>query len=186
MVGPVEVATVTPPAYAVWKRTESRGPSLAIARPGSAGSRPDASLVPMTSTLSSSSATRRAMRRLVLARICGVTTPAGRWVASTRWIPRERPRSATSTIPSMNSGTSFAKAANSSTTTIKDGGVAGWFWRSISTRSRAPALLRTISRYLSSASSDTNALRTPLVSRSVTSPTVWGSRAQSLKAAPPL
>ena len=45
-----------------------------------------------------------AMRRLVLARMSSSTTPAGRWVARTRWMPRLRPRWATPTSDERNSG----------------------------------------------------------------------------------
>ena len=38
------------------------------------------------------SVTRSAIRRLVLARISGDTTPEGRWVARMRWMPSDRPR----------------------------------------------------------------------------------------------
>ena len=44
-----------------------------------------------TSVLSVPSVTRSEIRRLVFARISGDTTPAGRWVASRRWMPRDRP-----------------------------------------------------------------------------------------------
>ena len=47
---------------------------------------------PTTSRASLASLTRSAMRRSVLARMSSVTTPAGRWVASTTCTPRLRPR----------------------------------------------------------------------------------------------
>src|SRR6266508_3749841 len=53
---------------------------------------PAASGASITSLDSLASVTRRAIRRLVLARMSALTTPAGRWVASTRCTPRERPR----------------------------------------------------------------------------------------------
>ena len=58
--------------------------------------------------------TRRQIRRLVLARMSGETTPPGRWVASTRWMPRERPRWARPTSPRTKSGSSSTSVANSS------------------------------------------------------------------------
>ena len=97
----------------------------ATARPGRRRSIAAATGDPTTSSDSSSADIRRAMRRLVLARIWPVITPAGRWVARTRCRPRLRPRSATSTTPSTNSGTSLARAANSSTTMSRLGGVSG-------------------------------------------------------------
>ncbi len=44
------------------------------------------------------------MRRFVLARISSLTTPAGRCVARTRWIPRLRPRWATPTSDGRKPG----------------------------------------------------------------------------------
>ena len=61
------------------------------------------------------------MRRLVLARISSLTTPAGRCVARTRWIPRLRPRWATPTSAGRKPGRSAAIAANSSMTTTSRG-----------------------------------------------------------------
>ena len=46
----------------------------------------------MTSSLSGVSPTRSATRRFVFARMLAETTPAGRWVARMRWMPRLRPR----------------------------------------------------------------------------------------------
>lgn len=92
------------PAYAVWKGTTVPWPSRARARPGVAGEMLTASLVSMTSMLSEESVTRRAMRRLVLARMSELTTPAGRWVARIRWMPRERPRWAMPTRPGRSRG----------------------------------------------------------------------------------
>ena len=80
---------------------------------------------PSTSALSASSAIRSASRRLVLARRLSLITPVGRWVASTRCRPSERPRWATLTTPSTKSGTSWTRAANSSTTITRLGGVSG-------------------------------------------------------------
>ena len=66
--------------------------------------------------LSAVSVTRSEMRRLVLARISADTTPLGRWVASIRWMPSDRPRWATLTRPVTKSGSSRAIEANSSIT----------------------------------------------------------------------
>ena len=76
---------------------------------------------PTTSRASAASCRRSARRRLVLARMSSLTTPAGRCVASTRWMPRLRPRWATPTSAGTNSGRSAARAANSSTTTTRRG-----------------------------------------------------------------
>ena len=65
---------------------------------------------------------RSATRRLVLARRLSLITPAGRCVARIRCSPSDRPRWATSTTPSTNSGTSSTSAANSSTTMTRLGG----------------------------------------------------------------
>src|SRR6266508_1753974 len=70
--------------------------------------------VSMTSVDSVSSVTRRAMRRLVLARMAGEMTPVGRWVARMRWTPRERPRWAMPSRPVTKSGSSSVRVANSS------------------------------------------------------------------------
>ena len=73
-----------------------------------------ASLVSMTSADSSGLVTRSAIRRLVLARMSALTTPAGRCVASSRCTPSERPRRAMSMSPVTKSGSSATIAANSS------------------------------------------------------------------------
>ena len=130
------------------------GPMRATARPGRRRSIAAATGEPTTSADSSSAAIRRATRRFVLARIWPVITPAGRCVASTRCRPRLRPRRATSTTPSTNSGISLASAANSSTTISRLGGVSGWPLRSISRRSLASAFCSSSSRWCSSAFSE--------------------------------
>ena len=126
-------------------RRRSRSGSPDPARPGLGGaatreSRGRSRLqsgTPRMSIESSSSAIRSATRRLVLARRLSLITPAGRWVARIRCRPSERPRWATSTTPSTNSGTSFARAANSSTTMTRLGGASGSPARSSSSRSFA-------------------------------------------------
>ena len=80
----------------------------------------------MTSWESFSSVTRRAIRRLVLDLISAETTPAGRWVASTRWTPSERPRRAMSTRPVTKSGSSATSAANSSIMITRRGMGSSW------------------------------------------------------------
>ncbi len=115
---------VQPPAYPVWNGVSRPGPDFDTARPGRAGSKYAAAVVPRTSSLSASSAIRRASRRLVLARRLSLMTPAGRCVARMRCRPSDRPRWATLTTPSTNSGTSCTRAANSSTTMTRLGGAA--------------------------------------------------------------
>jgi hypothetical protein len=83
-----------------------------------------------TSWLSAASVTRNAIRRLVLARISGDTTPLGRWVASSRWMPSERPRWAMLTRPVTKSGSSRAIEANSSMTISRRGSLRLPGWRS--------------------------------------------------------
>ena len=69
---------MTPPTYAVWNTAMRPGPVLATARPGIAGSKCAASLMPTMSDESSASATRSATLRLVFARRLPLITPAGR------------------------------------------------------------------------------------------------------------
>ncbi len=78
-------------------RARSPGPRRTMPRPGQRRARWAASAASMTSVESAGSWTRKAMRRLVLARIDGLTTPEGRCVARIRCTPRLRPRWATST-----------------------------------------------------------------------------------------
>ena len=75
----------------------------------------------MTSADSSELVTRSAIRRLVLARMSALTTPAGRCVARIRCTPSERPRRAMSISPSTKSGSSATMAANSSMTSTSRG-----------------------------------------------------------------
>ncbi len=107
--------------YATCTSAMRPGPGRTIARPGAERGRCAAAGESTTSRLSSSSATRSARRIVMFARIESVTTPAGRCVASTRWMPRLRPRCARSTSPSTKSGSSAASVANSSTTTTSAG-----------------------------------------------------------------
>ena len=98
-------------------------------------------------------------------------TPAGRWVARIRCRPSDRPRWATLTTPSTNSGTSWTSAANSSTTITRLGGASGSPRRSSSSRSLAFLAFRMCSRCRSSAFSEVSARRTRCGDRSVTRPT---------------
>ena len=111
----------SPELCAVWNTTVSPAPSRSIARPGTPRGNDAGSATPTMSTASARSCRRKAMRRLVLARISSLTTPAGRCVASTRWIPRLRPRWATPTSDGRNPGRSAASVANSSITTTSRG-----------------------------------------------------------------
>ena len=77
----------------------------------------------MTSIESAASCTRNAMRRLVLALMFAFTAPDGRCVASTRCMPRLRPRCAMPISAPRKSGSSVASVANSSITTTRRGGV---------------------------------------------------------------
>ncbi len=63
-------------------------PGPAVGRAAAAASGP-----PRTSWESAASRVRRHRRRAVLARMSSLTAPAGRWVASTRWIPEAAPPS---------------------------------------------------------------------------------------------
>ena len=87
-----------------------------------------ASLVSMTSADSSGLVTRSAIRRLVLALMSALTTPAGRCVASSRCTPSDRPRRAMSMSPVTKSGSSATIAANSSmiSTSLGIGSRPGW------------------------------------------------------------
>ena len=159
------------------------GPRRSTARPGCSAGRWAASTPSMTSRLSSSSATLRARRIDRLARMASVTTPPGRWVASSRWTPRLRPRWATSSSPSRRSGSSAARVANSSTTTSSAGDASA---AGTSTMSVTPADATTRSRRRTSARNDTSARRASAGPRSVTRPTTWGSSEIPRNAAPPL
>ncbi len=114
----VTVPAVAGPADTVapWNGTRSPGPRRTSPRPGR--SRPIAAAAgsPSTSVESARSVTLRATRMSVFARMASVTTPAGRWVASTRWMPRLRPLAAMSTREPTNRGRSRDRAASSSTT----------------------------------------------------------------------
>ena len=161
------------PDQAIWRSVRPGRAVRTSARPGRSRSRWAASLTPSTSRLSSSSATRRQIRSDVLARMASVMTPAGRCVASTRWMPRLRPRWATSTTPSMKPGTSRISVANSSTATTSAG-------------SGGAPLRSRCSRRRSSASSDCTTRSASPPSRSVTSPTLCGRSSRSPNAVPPL
>ena len=80
-----------------------------------------AASVPITAELSARLFTRSEMRRSVFASTASRTTPAGRCVQSTRWMPSERPRAARSANRACRSGWSASIAANSSTTITSRG-----------------------------------------------------------------
>jgi hypothetical protein len=104
-----------------WNGVTAPAPIRATARPGVARLMVAASLTSTTSADSPSSVTRNAIRRVVFARMSALTTPLGRWVASTRCTPSERPRCAIPTRPPTKSGSSSASVANSSTTRTSRG-----------------------------------------------------------------
>ena len=113
-----------PPTWAAWKGTGAAPPAETSARPGQVGGIRAASVVPTTSWDSVSSRILSAMRRLTLALMSAVTTPAGRWVARTTCTPSDLPRAAKRTMPSTNPGSSSARARNSSITTTSR--ASGW------------------------------------------------------------
>ena len=107
------------------RRLQPRAPARRrrAAPRGRGGARPmsAASRTSTTSVDSAGSVTRSAIRRLVFARMSALTTPPGRWVASTRCTPSERPRWAMPTRPPTKSGSSSTRVANSSTTRTSRG-----------------------------------------------------------------
>ena len=110
------LVSLTPLTLATCTNRTGSPPKRIAARPGVPRGSAAAALDSSTSTDSAGSETRRAMRRLVLALMSALTTPAGRWVARTRWTPSDRPRCAMPTKPWTKSGSSSARVANSSTT----------------------------------------------------------------------
>ena len=109
------------PTRAAWNAVSSPCPVRRYARPGCRVEIRAASGASTTSLLSVVLVTRRPIRRLRLARISALTTPPGRWVASTTCTPRLRPRMPMPTTPGTNSGTSSTSEANSSTTMTSRG-----------------------------------------------------------------
>jgi hypothetical protein len=168
---------------ATWNAVGAPLPDRSQARPGTSSGRCAAWAVPRTSRDSASSVVRRQTRRLQLARISGDTTPLGRWVASTRCTPSDRPRWAIATSPGTNSGSSSDRPANSSTTITRRARSTG---AGRDAMSATPWVARIPSRRVSSAASERRARAVVCPSRSVTRPTVWGRAAASAKAAPPL
>ena len=161
-----------------------------IARPAIARGSAAALASPITSFESAGSCTRKAMRRLVLARMSSPITPFGRCVASTRCTPRLRPRCATPSKAPMNDGCCTASVANSSITTTSRarpsslGSVARI--DRYDDRSVAPASRSSCSRRRSSASRLRKARSPRRSSRSVTTPTTWGRSTHASNVAPPL
>jgi hypothetical protein len=144
-----------------------------------------ASRTPITLVESAVSTTRRQTRRLVLARMFSFTAPDGRWVASSRWMPRLRPRWAMSTMPATKSGISLTRVANSSQTMTRLGGAPAGSTSSISRMSLARPSSRAMRRW-SSARRLVRARIDIRPSRLVTEPTVWGRPRSSALPAPPL
>ncbi len=116
-----------PVTRADWNRVSGVAAPLSVARPGVVASIDAASGSSRTSMESVRSRTRRAIRRLTLARMSADTIPPGRWVARTRWTPSERPTAASRTMPCTKSGSSSARTRNSSIamTSRGSGGPAG-------------------------------------------------------------
>ena len=67
------------------------------------------------------SSTRKHTRSAMLVRMSSLTTPAGRCVASTRWMPSDRPRAVTSVSRCRKSGICSTRNRNSSTTSTSRG-----------------------------------------------------------------
>ena len=183
---PSRAGVHTPVHRAAWNTTVSLGPRRSIARPGARRGKRAGASSPTTSRASALSCRRRARRRLVLARMSSLTTPAGRCVASTRWTPRLRPRWAR---PTSCRGTSAARRpARRTRRSRRRGAAAADHGRTTGTRRgrMAPTARRMRSRRRNSASRLVSARSASRSSRSVTSPTVCGRSAQASNVAPPL
>ena len=143
----------------------------------------------MTSSESTVSRTRRAIRRLTLALMSDETMPPGRWVARTRWMPSDRPTAAILTSPSRKAGQLLGQHLELVDHQHQSGQPGVSQGRRSPGSPRCPwrrAVRAGCSRRLSSASSEARARAVRWPSRSVTRPTVWGRQAQSLNAEPPL
>ena len=104
-----------------WNVTRDPSAPRANARPGVLGAIPAAAPSSTTSTESARSRMRNAMRSETFACTSALRAPDGRWVARTRWTPRDRPWAASRTRPVTNSGSSSTRARSSSTTTTSRG-----------------------------------------------------------------
>ena len=171
-------------AHAVCNGSGGWSARRSTARPGRSAGIAAASAVPTTSSESDVSVTRRHSLTPTLARTWASSAPAGRWVASTRWIPSERPCEASRTSAGRTSGRSSRSARSSSTTTSRRGGAGPAARRD--SRSPTPAAASRLSRRRSSARTPAKALAAACGSRSVTVPTTCGSRWHAPRPAPPL
>ena len=169
-----------------WKPSSSPGPSRTTARPAADRRIAEGPASPTTSIASAASCRRSAIRRSVLVRISSLTTPLGRWVASTRCTPRLLPRRATSTSEWSRCGCSSASAANSSTTITSRGSTGASSAARAAVRSLHPWARSTCSRAVTSARRLRRTRSASRGSRSVTVPTTCGSPARSSNVAPPL
>ena len=144
---------------------------------------------PITSTESAASCSRSAMRRLVLARMSSLTD-ARRPLGGEDQVDAEAAAALGDADQRVEEvGQLAASVANSSTTTTRRGSGGARRRRHgarCSARSAAPAGAERRSRRRSSASRQRRARSARRSSRSVTTPTVWGSRAQASNALPPL
>ena len=114
---------------------------------------------------------------------CSRTTPFGRWEASTRCTPSDRPRAATSATTAPSSGKRSIIAWNSSMTSTRRGrSTCG----ASSEISRTRSARRTASRWRSSARRLSTARSASPSSRSVTMPVTCGRPRTGSNAAPPL
>ena len=165
---------------AVWKTTSSSGPRRIAARPATDLGNIAGVSSPTTSGASARSLRRNASLRFVFALMSSVTTPAGRCVASSRWRPRLRPRLATPTSAASTPGNPWPArrtrrsrrpvAAHRHHLRAGRAEVLGQIRRPHGTQQALPTPhlgLQADERAGASASS-----------RSVTTPTVWGSRAR--------
>ena len=157
----------TPPAR--------RGRDAGTRGPGDGGgcsARPGA---PMTSIDSAAVCTRSAMRQLVLARMSSRRAPAARWLASTRWTPRLRPRWATPTRAVRGRGSSAARVAELVGDNHDEASQARLMARPRDKRpDRRRRARRRRSRRFSSASRLRRSPAARCSSRSVSTPTTWG------------
>ena len=169
---------------AVWTVRSGPGPQRSTARPGRSGPIAAASGASTTSEESAGSATRRHMRMATLARSWASTTPAGRCVASTRWMPSDRPCAASRMSRGTTSGRSSVSARSSSTTTTSRGGAC--VRERSSSRSATACAASRRSRRRSSAANPSSARPASTGSRSVTSPTTCGRDRHRPRPAPPL
>ena len=142
----------------------------------------------ITSVESAASCTRRAMRRFVFARMFSLTAPR-RSLGGQHEVDTE----AATALGHPDEGLDEVGQLGLERGELVDhhdepraAADAGWDGGGSSVRSAAPAARRVRSRWRSSASRQRSARCARCASRSVTSPTVWGSPAHRSKALPPL